>query len=151
MHESSGGHSQKEAHEDEQLLSVAEEEVLMKWIKVQGQCGVPMTYTTVAQYAGEIAEMAIGGSWLKCFFHHYHPDLKVKMTVPLEKACAKALNRTAVNKFYGILEGIIKEYSILPKNIYNMDKKGIQLGIGARTAALVDCKQTLVYSIKDGN
>jgi hypothetical protein len=150
MHESSGGHSQKEAHEDEQLLSVAKEEVLIKWIKVQGRRGVLMTYTTVAQYAGEIAEMAIGGSWSKHFLHH-HSDLKVKMTVPLEKAHVKALNRTAVNEFYGILEGIIKEYSILPKNIYNMNEKGIQLSIGAKTAALIDRKQTLVYSIKDGN
>jgi hypothetical protein len=92
---------------------------------------------TVAQYAGEIAEMAVGGSWSKHFLH-CHPDLKVKMTVPLKKACAKALNRTAVNEFYGILEGIIKEYSILPKNIYNMDEKGIWLGITIIEAVCAD-------------
>lgn len=73
------------------------------------------------------------------------------MTVRLEKACTKALNRSAVNEFYNILEEIIKEYSILPKNIYNMDEKGIQLGIGARTAAFVDGEQILVYLIEDGN
>lgn len=109
-----------------------------------------MTYITVTQYAGEIAETAIGGSWSKCFLCH-HPDLKVKMTVRLEKARAKALNTSAVNEFYNILEDIIKEYSILPKNLYNMDKKGIQLGIGPRTAAFVDREQILVYSIEDGN
>jgi hypothetical protein len=109
-----------------------------------------MTYITVTQYAGEIAETAIGGSWSKCFLCR-HPDLKVKMTVRLEKACAKALNISAVNEFYNILENIIKEYSILLKNLYNMDKKGIQLGIGPRTAAFVDREQILVYSIEDGN
>jgi hypothetical protein len=109
-----------------------------------------MTYITVTQYAGEIAETAVGGSWSKRFLRR-HSDLKVKMTVRLEKARAKALNTSAVNEFYNILEDIIKEYSILPKNLYNMDEKGIQLGIGARTAAFVDREQILVYSIEDGN
>jgi hypothetical protein len=109
-----------------------------------------MTYITVTQYAREIAETAIGGSWLKRFLCRY-PNLKVKMTAHLEKAHAKALNRLAVNEFYDILKGIIKEYSILPKNLYSMDKKGIQLSIGARTAAFVNHNQTLVYSIKNGN
>jgi hypothetical protein len=31
-----------------------------------------------------------------------------------------------------ILHDLIKEYNILEENIYNMDEKGIQLGIGAR-------------------
>ena len=109
-----------------------------------------MTYATVAQYAGEIAGTAAGESWPKRFLSCHH-DLKVKMTVRLEKACAKALNRSAVGEFYGILEEIVKGYNILPGNTYNMDEKGIQLGIGARTAAFVDYEQKLVYSIEDGN
>jgi hypothetical protein len=109
-----------------------------------------MTYTTVAQYAGEIADTSVSKTWPKRFLHR-HPDLKVKMTVALEKACAKALNKSAVKGFYDMLENIIETYNILPGNIYNMDEKGIQLGIGARVAALVDHDQKLVYSIEDGN
>src|SRR6266567_7413090 len=109
-----------------------------------------MTYTTVSQYAGEVAETAIGELWSKCFLC-YHPDLKVKMTVHLEKACAKALNILAINEFYNILKKITKEYSILLKNIYNMDEKEIQLGIDAKIAAFVDHKKKLIYSIEDGN
>lgn len=146
----SGGLSRKEAHDHEQLLSASQEKVLVEWIKVQGRRGVPMTYTTVAQYAGEIADTPVGRTWPKRFLRR-HSDLKVKMTVALEKARAKALNKSAVNGFYDMLEKIIEEYNIVPGNIYNMDEKGLQLGIGARVAALVDRDQKLVYSIEDGN
>jgi Tc5 transposase DNA-binding domain len=146
----SGGLSRKEAHNHEQLMSASQEEVLVEWIKVQGRRGVPITHTTLAQYAREIANAPVGKTWSKRFLRR-HPDLKVKMTVALEKARAKALNRTAVNGFYDMLEKLIEEYNILPGNIYNMDEKGIQLGIGARVAALIDHDQKLAYSIEDGN
>jgi hypothetical protein len=32
-----------------------------------------------------------------------------------------------------------------------MDEKGIQLGVGKRVAAIIDCDQKEVYSLKDGN
>ena len=32
-----------------------------------------------------------------------------------------------------------------------MDEEGVQLGIGAKVAAIVDCDQATVYSIEDGN
>ena len=32
-----------------------------------------------------------------------------------------------------------------------MDEKGVQLGIGAKVAAIIDCDQAAVYSVEDGN
>ena len=112
--------------------------------------GVPMTYRSVAEAAGEISGKPVGDVWLKRFCKRY-PDLKMKKTTGLEKACAKALNQFAVNKFFDMLTNVIKEYNILPENLYNMDEKGIQLGIGARITAMVDWDQKIVYSIEDGN
>ena len=40
---------------------------------------------------------------------------------------------------------------ILLGNLYNMDEKGIQLGIGARITAIMDRDQQTAYSIEDGN
>jgi len=125
-----GGKTRCEAHVDEQLLTEAQEEILAKWIKIQGQRGVPMTYASVAQAAAEILGKPVGESWPKRF-RQRHPDLKMKKTIGLEKACAKALNQFAVNEFFDMLTNIIEEYEITPGNIYNMDEKGIQLGIGA--------------------
>ena len=75
----------------------------------------------------------------------------MKKTTGLEKACAKALNQFAVNEFFDMLTEVIKEYGILPGNLYNMDKKGIQLGIGVRITAMIDQDQKTVYSIEDNN
>jgi hypothetical protein len=39
-----GGKSRHEAHVGEQLLTEAQEEILAKWVKIQGRRGIPMTY-----------------------------------------------------------------------------------------------------------
>jgi hypothetical protein len=109
----------------------------VKWIKIQGHCGVPMTYALVGQCAEAILSWHIGGSWPKQFCK-CHLDLKMKKTTGLEKAQAKALNQFTVNEFFDMLIEVIKEYNILPRNLYNMDEKGIQLGIGARITAMID-------------
>ncbi|KAF8236324.1 DDE-domain-containing protein, partial [Tricholoma matsutake] len=80
-----------------------------------------------------------------------HPELKVKWSSTLEKCHAASLNPTLVNEFYDLLEEMINTYHIPAENIYNMDEKGIQLGIGQKVKAFIDRDQKDVYSIQDGN
>ena len=89
-----------------------------------------MTYTSVAQAAAEISGKSVGEVWPKQFLQH-HSDLKMKKTAPLESAWAKSLNQSVVDEFFDMLINVVKEYDIQLGNIYNMDEKGIQLGIGA--------------------
>jgi hypothetical protein len=145
-----GGKTRCEAHVNEQALTEAQEEILAKCIKIQGRHGVPMTYASVGQCAEAISGRHIGEAWPRRFCKR-HPDLKMKKMTGLEKAHAKALNQFAVNEFFDMLMEVMKEYDILPENLYNMDEKGIQLGIGARVTAMVDRDQKTVYSIGDGN
>jgi hypothetical protein len=112
-------------------LSPEQEVILEKWVKAQGYRGIPMTHETVHQYASEIAEKEIGVSWTKRFLKR-HPGLKIKKTTGLATSRATALNRTNVEGFYDMLHGIIDEFSISYENIYNMDEKGVQLGIGSK-------------------
>ena len=63
----------------------------------------------------------------------------------------KAFNPTAVSRFYDLLESVVGEFSIKPEHIWNMDKKGVQLGIGSKVAAIINQDQSSVYLIKDGN
>jgi hypothetical protein len=137
-------------HADQWALSVAEEEVVVEWAKVLGRWGVPMTYSTLTKYASEISGRHIGESWHKRFLTR-HPDLKVKATSGLEKCRAKALNKTAVEGYFNILEEVVHEYHIKLGNQWNMDEKGVQLGIGAKVAATIDRDQATVYSVEDGN
>ena len=139
-----------EAHVSQQKLSPAKEDVLVKWAKVLGHQGVPLMYSTLTTYASKILGKQIGECWPKRFLAR-HPELKLKMTTSLEKCRVKALNQMAVEGFYDTLDGIVKEFDIKPENMWNMDKKGMQLGIGVKVAAIIDRNQAAVYSVKDGN
>ena len=115
-----------------------------------GHHGVPLTHATLSTHASEILGKPVGESWPKRFLAR-HADLKVKTTTSLKKCRAKALNPTAVEGFYDILGAVVEEFGIKPENTWNMDEKGVQLGIGVKVAAIIDQDQSTVYSIKDGN
>ncbi|KAJ6504545.1 hypothetical protein DFH09DRAFT_837003, partial [Mycena vulgaris] len=62
----------------------------------------------------------------------------------LESCRARCLNRALVSEYFDILEEVQLEYNFLPENIYNMDEKGIQMGVGVRQMVLVDRDQKTV-------
>ena len=92
----------------------------------------------------------IGEHWVSRFCT-CHPELKARWTSGLEKCRAGALNPATVVDFYEMLGDIMKEYNIPEENIYNMDEKGVQLGVGGRVLALVDQDQKSVKHVEDGN
>lgn len=139
-----------EANIAQRALTPAEEEILVEWTKVMGRHGIPLTQTTIAEYASEISGKAIGLSWASRFMKQ-HPSLKIKWSTGLEACRARALHPTLVNEFYDMLEEVITEYLIDERNIYNMDEKGVQLGKGSQVAAIVDCDQKDVYSVENGS
>ena len=95
---------------------------------------------------GEDHWRALGFKFCAC-----HPELKARWTSGLKKCHARALNPAAVVDFYEMLGDITKEYNIPEENIYNMDEKGVQLGVGRRVLALVDWDQKSVKHVEDGN
>lgn len=145
-----GRQCRKEAHKHEMTLSFGEEAALVEWMKEMGRRGIPLHASSVAQHASSISGKKIGEHWVQRF-RVRHPDLKAKWTTGLEKCRAQSLNKAAVNDYYRTLHDLIEEYSIPEENIYNMDEKGIQLGIGARVLALVDRDQKIVQHVEDGN
>ena len=75
----------------------------------------------------------------------------MKWTTGLEKCRAQALNPATVSSFYDTLNDLMTKYEITKENIYNMDGKGIQLGMGKRVCAMVDRDQKTVYQVEDGD
>lgn len=138
------------AHAHEQKLNPAEEEVLVEWVKEMGQRGLPVTPQILRDHASDICGVDVGVSWYTRFKKR-HPDLKVKYTQSLEECRARALNPTVVKEFFGMLDELIEKYQIPAENIYNMDEKGVQLGIGKRIAALIDRSQKSVQHIEAGD
>ncbi|GJE90483.1 DDE-domain-containing protein [Phanerochaete sordida] len=145
-----GRKTRKEAHASEANLSSAQEEMLVSWIKVLGHRRIPMTPTVLRDYASKLALRPVGMVWVRRFLKR-HPDVKVRWTTGLESCRAQALNRHAVSGYFDIIYDLIVRYDIPPENIYNMDEKGLLLGIGKRVRALVDRDQKTVNHIEDGN
>ena len=122
----------------------------MEWVKVMGIRGVPLSMSAVAEYASAIDGSDVSVVWARKF-RKRHPGLKASWTTSLESCRARCLNRALISEYFDILEQLITDYDIPPENIYNMDEKGIQLGIGGRTKVLVDRDQRSVYHVEDGN
>ncbi|KAF5344348.1 hypothetical protein D9758_013264 [Tetrapyrgos nigripes] len=140
----------REAHEHQQNLSNAQEKVVEEWASVRARRGVPLTLSLLGTYAAYICGRELRTTWPRRFVDRC-PNLKLKLTTSLEACRAKALNAKLVNEYFDLLESVIVEYHIEPQDIWNMDEKGIQLGVGARIKALVDRDQKSVYSVHSGN
>ena len=119
----------KEAHEHEKTLTFAQERALVESVKEMGHCSIPLHASAVAHHALAISGTPVSEHWVHQFCS-CHSDLKSKWTKGLEKCCAQSLNPAAVSSFYDVLESLLDEYKITEENIYNMDEKGVQLGIG---------------------
>jgi helix-turn-helix, Psq domain/Tc5 transposase DNA-binding domain len=145
-----GRHTRSEAHAGQQKLTPPQEEILKEWIKVLGKRGVPLDLSAVANRASIIAGGEVGVNWARRF-RKRHPDMKANWTTALEACRAACLNRPLVTEYFEMLGDIIRENNIPPENIYNMDEKGIQMGIGKRTLVLVDRDQKTVNQVEDGN
>ncbi|XP_072401579.1 uncharacterized protein [Diabrotica undecimpunctata] len=70
------------------------------------------------------SKKAVGKDWLYAFLKR-NPRLSLRSPEQTSLARAKGFNRDAVNKFFDLLEDILKKYNISPKDIYNVDETGI--------------------------
>ncbi|KAG8978572.1 hypothetical protein FRB93_010964 [Tulasnella sp. JGI-2019a] len=143
QHHCNGGLTCTKAHEDQMLISVGFELALKEWIKAIGYRGIPITTPLFLEKISELCGITPRVNFIYRFKAH-HPDLKVKQ--------GKALNRSNIGGFFDLLEGIQAQYNIPPENIFNMDEKGVQLGIGnGHQRVLIDRDQKDVNALTNGN
>ncbi|CAK5273436.1 unnamed protein product [Mycena citricolor] len=140
-----GARSRQDGHEDQQLLTKPTE------AGVCGQRGMPMSLKTVEDLGTQLAGRPVGRSWAQRFKSRHANELTVRWTQQLEKCRANNLNTTTVNQYFDLLGNTIEKYDIKPSNIYNMDEKGIQLGLSGRAQVLVDRDQKVVRRVTDGD
>ncbi|EJD05306.1 DDE-domain-containing protein, partial [Fomitiporia mediterranea MF3/22] len=133
-----------------QILKPSQEKVLKDWIKALAKRAIPLSKDLVQQKAEFIVKKKVGKTWYKKFLSR-NPDLKLLWTSPLESSRAQALNSFTVKSFFDLLFETLTSYHIKPSNIYNMDEKGVQMGLAGKTRVLVDRDQKTVSQIEDGN
>ncbi|TEB28307.1 hypothetical protein FA13DRAFT_1618244, partial [Coprinellus micaceus] len=93
----------------------------------------------------------IGLHWVERFMEWQKDTLKVKWTQALEKCRTQVLNLMAVKEFFEELIRIVERYDIRLENIYNMDEKGVQLGVGGSITAIIDRDLKMAYNIEEGS
>jgi Tc5 transposase DNA-binding domain len=141
----------KEAHAQQQTLTPAQEDVLVAWAITLSRRGTPLSSATIHIYASKIAGgVHIGQYWVDCFLKR-HLQVRKKWTQSLEACRAKQLNPMVVDEYFKELSSIITEFNIHCDNIYNMDEKGVQLGVGKRIAAIADRSLATVNKVEEGN
>ncbi|KIJ50752.1 hypothetical protein M422DRAFT_159282 [Sphaerobolus stellatus SS14] len=74
--------------------------------------------------------------WAIRFFKRHPDEFEFKQGRPLDPKRARAFNATTANAHFTLLTDVIKQYRIPPENIYNMDKKGIQIGSGKKASMI---------------
>ena len=138
--------SHSKAQVDQQLLTKAQEETLSMWIKYMGMRGQPISKQSLHIKVSEISrvlqekerktgkQQLPGKNWVYVLLDHY-PGLSLKWLTGLDPLCAQNFNPTVVSQHFKLLGDFLRTYDIPWDNIYNMDKKGIQLGGGRRLTA----------------
>lgn len=145
-----GVSSRAKAHHGDMLLTWSQEETLKIWLKAMARRSIPWTRSLLFQKAELIAGKPVGKCWVSRFIKR-NPDIKTMRTSPIDANRCQALNQTSVNGFYDALYDLVRTFKIKHHNIYNVDEKGIQMGVVGRQTALVDRNQKTVSLKQDGN
>lgn len=115
-------------HDSARLLNNAQERELLKYIRSLCERCLPPTPRIVANIAQEICGKAPSKNWATRFVARHEDQLDARYLNTLDLARHKADSRASYEHYFDTLSARIKEYDILPKNMYNMDEKGFLIG-----------------------
>src|SRR5450432_3267524 len=97
---------------------------------------------------GDIEELGI--HWTRSFLSQ-HPNLKKKFVVGLDKERSLAQNPDIITNWFQLFRNVVKENNINSNNIYNIDEKGILIGVIKKVKVLVSKYKKNHYIIQDGS
>ena len=132
-----------------------EEECLAKWVFQLQSWGFPPLVSRVRLQAEELLRARgdcepLGIHWIQKFLSR-HDDLRSTFATQRDQERVNAVTYSTVSDWFRLVEEMISIHKINQGDVYNMDEKGIQLGIGDRIKALVDRDQKTVQRIHTGN
>jgi Tc5 transposase DNA-binding domain len=131
-----GGKSHAEGKENQQNLTHAEEEALVRWITQLTATGHPARHCFIKEIAEEIRRQrhthstvpmvypSLGDLWVPQFLSRYS-NLQATLLHTIDSARIKEVSSEAVLKFFEVFCSLLKEHQIPLQNIYNMDETGL--------------------------
>jgi hypothetical protein len=123
--------SRKHAHKKERLLAAGQEDALCEWIAHLAATGHPISKRMIQPKVEALCGRIPSLGWIHRFIKR-RPDIHLAKPTGLDPKRAQAFNPTTVKLHFQLLGECIWYNEIPFENIYNMDKKGIQLGGGRK-------------------
>ena len=92
----------------------------------------------------------LGVHWTEQYIDR-HPQLKSKFVSALDKERAEAQDQDIFRHWFELYKTTVEKYSIQPHNRYNMDEKGIMMGLIRKVRVIVSKYDKKIYMTQPGN
>jgi len=125
----------RKSQASKQLLSDAEEDVLVDWIQYRSDTARPLSCRTLTKKVSQICGKTVGQRWYLRFISR-HPEICLGKPSGLDPKRAQCFNRATIDDHFCQLREVLDAKGIPWANIYNMDEKGCQRGGGRRMQAI---------------
>jgi len=138
-----------------QRLSVLEKSSLVKWMTQLMNWGWPPTISQLERMATHLLVCKgdckpLGKNWYDGFLER-HPDYRLKYSKALDQARKDISTPESYRKWFDLYTSTIKEYGILHGDQYNMDEKGIAMGLIDSVKVIVSKEEMSRYMVQPGN
>ncbi len=147
--------SKEQANKEQQLLTPAEEAILIKYTLKYNDWGLPLQFKHLRQFTLEIlyrkgSRMTLGYHWHRALLRR-NPQLRIALSQPIDRHRVSATKESIAKQWFTLFHRIRTEHSIMDEDIYNMDEKGFMMGITQRTHVLISIQQKQAFVRQDGN
>lgn len=122
------------AHQQRQILTTREEEVVIEKLLYQADSGYPYTIAQCLDICNGLLQsrqnppnQTINNRWFRRFCKR-HSIIQTAFSRPYDYQRAKAEDPEAIQKWLRFVESKIQEYGAMPEDIYNFDETGFTAG-----------------------
>ena len=123
-----------EGYKEQQWLTSEEENAMKRYCLMVDDLGFPLKYETLREIAQDLysrshegEEQEFGENWIARYLRR-HQEIKGKIAKALSRQRAMASDPEVICKFLQVAHDFTVQEKIPPKNIWNMDEKGFQMG-----------------------
>lgn len=119
-------------------LHPQQEEGLVEYIKGLTERRLPPKRLMIRNFASSLAGRDVSDSWVTRFMSRNSSCLVSRWQTAMDRKRHKADSAAKYSLYFRDLHDEMKEYSVEPTHIFNMDEKGFQIGVLGRSKRVFD-------------
>ena len=136
-------HAARAAHPEQQVLTTAQEEAVVRWVERRDALGFPPKHKELVRMVVAIRQNENGvqhhrlGNHFTMRFLKRHPQIATTVAHAMNRDRVMAINRGNINGYFNRLYDVIHRNHIDPQDMWNFDEKGFLMGQGGKRNELV--------------